>query len=83
MGISIATGCFSAETSVTLINQQQISIGQLQSGDLLLTIDGTTIVNTVMMMMLDQNQLSLGYTPFLIILKFILSLSLFLAMFHN
>jgi hypothetical protein len=55
VGISIATGCFSAETSVTLINQQQISIGQLQSGGQLLTIDSTTIVNTEMMMMLDQN----------------------------
>jgi len=40
-----------------------------------------------MMMMLDQNQLSSGYIPFLIILQFILSLSLslslFLAMFHT
>jgi hypothetical protein len=79
VAISVGTGCFSAETLVTLINQKQIPIGQLRSGDQLLTIDGTTIVNTEMMMMLDQNQLSSGYIPFLIILQFILSLSLSLS----
>jgi hypothetical protein len=71
VAVSVSTGCFSAETLVTLVNQQQIPIGQLRSGDQLLTIDGTTIVNTEMMMMLDQNQLSSGYILVHIILHFL------------
>ncbi|CAF2192627.1 unnamed protein product, partial [Rotaria magnacalcarata] len=50
--------CFSSDTLVTLINQQKIPIGKLQVGDQLLTLFGTKIVSTEMMMMLDQNQLS-------------------------
>ncbi|CAF3996178.1 unnamed protein product, partial [Rotaria sp. Silwood1] len=38
--ISSATGCFSSDTLVTLVNQQQIPIGKLQVGDELLSIDG-------------------------------------------
>ncbi|CAF4179327.1 unnamed protein product, partial [Rotaria sordida] len=54
--ISTATGCFSSDTLVTLINLQQIPIEKLRIGDELLTIDGTKIVSTEMIMMLDQNQ---------------------------
>ncbi|CAF2868409.1 unnamed protein product [Rotaria sp. Silwood2] len=56
--IATATGCFSSDTLVTLVNQQQISIGKLQVGDKLFSIDGTKIVSTEMMMMLDQNKFS-------------------------
>ncbi|CAF1976577.1 unnamed protein product [Rotaria magnacalcarata] len=50
--------CFSSDTLVTLINQQKIPIGKRRVGDQLLTLSGTKIVSTEMMMMLDQNQLS-------------------------
>ncbi|CAF4733607.1 unnamed protein product, partial [Rotaria sp. Silwood1] len=56
--ISSATGCFSSDTLVTLVNQQQIPIGKLQIGDELLSIDGNKVISTEMVMMLDQNQLS-------------------------
>ncbi|CAF3451538.1 unnamed protein product [Rotaria sp. Silwood1] len=59
--ISSATGCFSSDTLVTLVNQQQIPIGKLQVGDELLSIDGNKVISTEMVMMLDQNQLSSGY----------------------
>jgi hypothetical protein len=63
-----AVACFSSDTLVTLANQQQIPISQLRSGHQLLTTDGTKIVNTEMMMMLDQNQLSSGYILYIIII---------------
>ncbi|CAF3211706.1 unnamed protein product [Rotaria sp. Silwood2] len=58
VNVAVATGCFSSDTLVTLVNQQQIPIGKLQVGDQLLSIDGTKIVSTEMLMMLDKNQLS-------------------------
>jgi hypothetical protein len=43
---------------VTLINGNTIPIGQLRTNDKLMTGDGSSIVVTEMMMMLDQNHLS-------------------------
>ena len=40
--------------------QQQIPIGKLQTDDQLLTVDGTRVSTTEMMMMLDQSERSLG-----------------------
>jgi hypothetical protein len=43
---------------VTLISGDQIPIAQLRPNDKLMTADGSSIVATEMMMMLDQNHFS-------------------------
>ncbi|CAF3682465.1 unnamed protein product [Rotaria sp. Silwood1] len=55
---SSSSGCFASGTLITLPNQKQIPIEQLQSGEELLTTDGSTIFTTQMVMMLDKNRLS-------------------------
>lgn len=56
----MAVACFSGDTLVTLVDGKQISIGELQPGDQLFTVDGTRVSITEMMMMLDRSEHSLG-----------------------
>ncbi|CAF4653388.1 unnamed protein product, partial [Rotaria sp. Silwood2] len=47
--------CFSSDTLVTLATGHRIPIGQLRTGDKLLTIDRSKIITSEMIMMLDKH----------------------------
>ncbi|CAF3480748.1 unnamed protein product [Rotaria sp. Silwood1] len=47
--------CFSDDMLVTLTTGQRIPIGKLRAGDKLLTIDGSKIITSEMVMMLDKH----------------------------